>query len=372
MKINQYTYHNKTWEIQGEELDMQASVVLIKGDRKILESVDNAIFNEIHPNAHHIINSTSGEILGEELKDQGIYATAIEFEKSSVQIKTIDDPSMGNRAIGESISNAFKDIKDLKLIYLTCDGHTVNGSDLVEGILETIGNDIPITGGLAGDGVDFEKTIVGLNGINNKDRVIAMAISGQDLKVGCGSYGGWNEFGVEKVVTKSEANVLFELDGGNALELYKTYLGEQSKELPGAALLFPLGMTDEGQGAVVRTILSVDHEAGSMTFAGNIPVGSKVKLMKSNMNELIDGAGKAADQFKQTCPDPELLILISCVGRRLVLGQLTEDEIEEVSGQFSSNPKICGYYSYGEISPGVNGICQLHNQTMTITALSEI
>jgi len=113
---------------------------------------------------------------------------------------------------------------------------------LVKG-LNTLANEkVAATGGLAGDGYDFQKTYVGLNEVAAEGNIAAIGFYGDRLQVGFGSKGGWMPFGPERKVTKSEGNILYELDNQNALELYKKYLGEAAKELPSSALYYPLSI----------------------------------------------------------------------------------------------------------------------------------
>jgi hypothetical protein len=176
-------------------------------------------------------------------------------------------------------------------------------------------------------------------------------------------------------VTKSSGNVLFEMDGKSALGLYKTYLGPHAEGLPATGLLFPLKLREVGKAdGVVRTILSVNEDAQSLTFAGDMPEGAYVQLMKANFDRLIDGAVGAARISQQAVggESPELAILISCVGRKMVLGQRIEEEVEGVRDVLGPRPTLTGFYSYGEISPFTpNAACELHNQTMTITTFRE-
>ncbi|MEM9775302.1 MAG: FIST C-terminal domain-containing protein, partial [Chloroflexota bacterium] len=234
---------------------------------------------------------------------------------------------------------------------------------------------VTITGGLAGDGTAFEQTWVLNNEGIHQNLIHAVAFYGDAISIGHGSKGGWDIFGPERRITKSEANTLYELDGKPALELYKTYLGERAAGLPGTALLFPLALREsaDDEKSVVRTILSVDEETQSMTFAGDVPVGHRAQLMKANFERLIDGA---ADAALKTVSDaktdqPVLSIAISCVGRRLVLGERTEEELEATIDALPDGSEQVGFYSYGEISPYASGSCDLHNQTMTLTTIAE-
>ena len=128
--------------------------------------------------------------------------------------------------------------------------------------------------------------------------------------------------------------------------------------------------------SLVRTILSVNETDGSMTFAGDIPQGEYVRLMKANYDQLIEGANDAAEMSKISLKnsEPDLAILISCVGRKLVLKQRVEEELEAVREVIGKDAAITGFYSYGEISPikPFEQHCELHNQTMTITIFKEV
>jgi hypothetical protein len=245
----------------------------------------------------------------------------------------------------------------------------------VKGIASVLPNHCQITGGLAGDGELFEKTVVGLDTAPASGKIAAIGFYGKDLEVGYGSVGGWDPFGPLRKVTRSKGNILYELDGQPALELYKKYLGEKSAELPSSALLFPLSIRlSNTQEPLVRTVLNVNEKDGSMIFAGSIPEGCTAQLMKANFERLIDGAGKAASFSYGALGNGncDLAILISCVGRRMLLGQRSVEELENVRRILGNDTVMAGFYSYGEIAPSApNANCELHNQTMTITTLRE-
>jgi hypothetical protein len=255
------------------------------------------------------------------------------------------------------------------------DGIKVNGSELVRGLVKHLPPEVAVTGGLAGDGERFEQTLVFLDSVPEGRKIAALGFYGTRLKVGYGSVGGWDPFGPERLITRSKGNVLYELDRQSALELYKKYLGEYAADLPASGLLFPLSLrTKEGEAGLVRTILSIDEEEQSMTFAGDVPEGTYARFMKANFERLIDGAIGAAQTSRKVIGSlsPDLAILISCVGRKLVLKQRIEEEVEGVRDILGAHTVLTGFYSYGEIAPFLSsGKCELHNQTMTITAFSE-
>lgn len=377
MQIEQLKWTpEKAWESVRSDLKnpQDYQLVIVFGSRTLLST--NGFYEELrskYPKAEILMNSTSGEIIDTQVNDETISLTAIRFDKTTFQTHSIKVNECSNsREAGNNIAEKF-DKDGLSNILVISDGQLVNGSDLVKGLQEKLGNDVVLTGGLAGDGSRFQKTLVGLNEQPVEGKIVAVGFYGNYLKVSHGSMGGWDPFGPERMVTKSKENVLFEIDNKPALEIYKKYLGEYSDELPGSALLFPLSIkSQENDQSIVRTILSINEDEQSLTFAGNIPQGSMARLMKANFDRLIEGASNAATTTLGKLNSPDLAILISCVGRKLVLNQRIEEEVEVIRDIFGKNTAITGFYSYGEISP-VEGFstCELHNQTMTITTMSE-
>lgn len=352
-----------------------ANLVLVFGSTTLLK--DRKIFETVrknYPNADLLMNSTAGEIIDTQVNDETLSLTAIYFERTKLKVACVKIQNAADSfKIGYKLASMFEG-DNLKSVLVISDGHLVNGSDLVSGLQEFLPKDTIITGGLAGDGANFKQTLVGLNEAPEEGRVAAIGFYGTALKVGYGSVGGWDSFGVERLITKSQDNILYELDGEPALDIYKKYLGDYAKDLPGSGLLFPLSIrTANSNYPVVRTILDIDEHAKSLTFAGNMPKGSYAQLMKANFDRLIEGASNAAvNSQKNKYSAPDLAILISCVGRKLVLDQRIEEEVEVVRANYGNKTAIAGFYSYGEISPSDNFMkCELHNQTMTITTFTE-
>lgn len=374
MKVNQLSLTEDNWNNVLLSLDVDANlfILFVSPEFGPKQDVLSAI-NKQYPKATVIGCSTAGEISDVTVKDKTISLTAIqlertEFKKYSFQIKDMNCSHTAGQKIAEELYK-----ENLKHVIVLSDGLNVNGADLVSGLKTNLPN-VSITGGLAGDGSNFNETFI-INDTEIVDKtIVGIGFYGDNLKVGYSSKGGWDSFGIERLVTKSDKNVLYELDGLPALEIYKSFLGEEANNLPSSGLLFPLSLrTNEDSIPVVRTILAVSEEDQSLTFAGNIPKDSYVRLMKANIDRLIGGAEDSAlSANKDLKETSELAILISCVGRRLVLKQLVEEEVEVVREVIGENPSITGFYSYGEIAPfGEFSPCELHNQTMTITTLTE-
>jgi hypothetical protein len=381
MRTHQTVWKPVTGWTSAEPCLTDASLVLYFGARQ--ELACGSRYDELRamfPSAHILGCSTGGQINNNEISDDEIVAAAVKFDATRLRLcrRPIADPSQ-SRSCGHALGEAL-DADDLAGVFVLSDGLNVNGSELVAGMIAAIGPDVPLTGGLAGDGSEFSATLVGGDCAPQSNIVVGIGFYGSAIRIGHGSAGGWDVFGPRRQVTRSTGNILFELDGEPALDLYERYLGEEdSKGLPGSALLFPIQVNDAGRpdSAVVRTVLAVDRQARSMTFAGDVPQGWTAQLMRGNFDRLAGGAADAARQahggLAAGKADEKFSVLVSCIGRRLLMGQRTTDEIEAAAAELGQGTLRVGFYSYGEISPHArSGLCELHNQTMTVTSFAEV
>jgi len=375
--MNVQTFHydaRSGWSVDHfPDMDSTQTAVFVLGGSQCLD--DDARVAEVadaYPNSRVLGCSTSGEILGTHLHDDSLAVAVVQFEQTplhsaSVSVGRTADSHEAGRSLARSLP-----CEGLRAVIVFSDGHDVNGSELVRGLHDVLPTDVVITGGLAGDGDRFQRTWVLRDGRPAQRHIQALGLYGDAVSVGHGSEGGWDVFGPERLVTESEGNVLATLDGEPALGLYKKYLGDEAMGLPATALLYPLAVRDEHDYVVVRTVLAVDEDKQTLTFAGDIPVGSRARFMMANLDRLVEGAGQSARKTSAMCNgQPVFALAVSCVGRRLVLGERAEEELEAVIDELPSGSAMVGFYSYGEISPSGFGACALHNQTMTLTAISE-
>ena len=363
-----------------------AQLILVFGATGVLQKPDLvAAIRRDYPAAHIFGCSTAGEICGTQVSDDSLVVTAVQFDhtqfrNAEINLSQTPDSFAAGGEIAQKLPRSVRDAatgaeEKLAHVLVLSDGLKVNGSELVSGLVKHLPADVTLTGGLAGDGTRMSETLVFRDNLPETNTIAALGLYGRRLTVGFGSLGGWDSFGPERLVTKSKGNVLYELDGQPALDIYKKYLGEQAKGLPATGLLFPLSVRARpGETPVVRSFLSIDEKTQSLNFAGDVPEGAYARLMKANFDRLVDGATGAAQTSYQAIgsASPDLAILISCVGRKVVLKQRIEEEVEAVREVLGDGAVLAGFYSYGEISPFRPGArCELHNQTMTITALSE-
>ena len=362
-------------------LDSPQTLVLVFASAP-KEKVETVVENlkEIYAQAVIVGASTSGEIYHDSVYEESIVVSVSRFEQTRLKLQDGDEycgiTPQNSFEKGVKIAQALKNDR-LKGIFILADGLHTNGSKLTQGIASVIGSEAVVSGGLAGDMDRFEETWVIKNAQIVSKEVCAVGFYGEAIRFVAASKGGWDRLGLTRVVTKSVDNVVYEFDGKPALEIYKRYLGEKAKELPGSALLFPLELLENGNSdeTKVRTIVGIDEASQSMTFAGDIPEGSHVTFMKANFERLIEGAGESASLLDLSSygegKGDLLCIAISCVGRKLVLKSRIDEEIEAIEDVLPDNANVVGFYSYGEISPLASGTCDLHNQMMTLTAIWE-
>lgn len=358
-----------------------ATLVLIFGAPEFIDQP--AALDELaaaYPKSTIIGCSTSGEIYGESIHDKSLSVGIVKFEHTRLDYAESRIHTVGGDSFFAGQELAHKLIKpDLRGILVLSEGIHINGSELVRGLNSILPETIVVTGGLAGDGDRFQRTWVLRRGkIEQNNWIVAVGLYGNRIQIGHGSKGGWDRFGPEHRVTKSVSNVLYELDGKPALDVYEAYLGDKAAGLPATGLLYPLALrpSQDSSKSIVRTILSIDRDAKSMIFAGDIPNNQWAQFMQANFDRLVGGAADAARMLQSlsgpaTNGGEALMIAISCVGRRLVLGERTQDELQATLSIAGEKTRQIGFYSYGEISPYATGYCDLHNQTMTLTSIRE-
>ncbi|HIO92992.1 MAG TPA: hypothetical protein EYG68_09160 [Leucothrix mucor] len=379
MKTFSTSYHKATaWDKPLPNMDSPQTLILVFGSSSYLNLLSP--FEDLkqkYPQSIIAGCSTAGEILGDEILDDSLVVSISCFDHTKLCLFTAPSVSMETSYdVGADIAKNLS-ADDLSGVLVLADGLNVNGTALAKGINAGLSNNIIVTGGLAGDGSDFLITWVLVDGLPQSEYICGVGLYGDTVKIGHGSQGGWKTFGPDRLITKSSHNVLYELDGKPALELYKKYLGDMAEGLPATGLRYPLALSNgNSDKRLVRTILAINEEAQSLTFAGDIPEGHYAQLMFATFDNLIDGAEESAKMISINPIEGEgedvLAIAISCVGRRMVMDEDSGAELEATLEFLPKNTSQIGFYSYGELSPCVkNASCDLHNQTMTITTIHE-
>ena len=379
MLISQFLYKDNELSLKGKNQinnPLSVNLVLGFGAKSILEDGKlNALLKHKFPSAQVALCSSAGEILDGKIYDDTVVITALYLENTIVHTTSLNISQFKNSYdLGKSLISQLNPI-NLKNIFILSDGLLVNGTQLVTGMEEGNTGGALITGGLAGDDTNFQNTVVGLNTVPDSGNVVAIGFYGSRMEVRSASISGWDIFGPERTVTKSIGTHVYEIDHKSAIDLYRLYLGPYIDDKTNSTLLFPLAVKLPGKSHYyARSILSINYVEQCMVFAGDIQEGSVVRFMKASFERLIDAAELAARQINKDDNDfvPELAFLVSCVGRKVILNKQVEEEVGVIADYFNNQTALIGFYSYGEISPqAVNGPCELHNQTMTITAFRE-
>lgn len=362
------------WDnLPDPQYDSEQTLLLVFGPAHLPAALEAALGDllTLFPRSVVMGCSSAGEIYQDRLVDGSLGVAILRFERTRLRLEwvRIESPEVTENAGRRLAERLLAD--DLSGVFVLADGLTVNGSALVNGIASVL-DDTVVTGGMSADGGEFIETWLMCQGVRKVNVAVACGFYGEYIQIDHASRGGWDMLGIDRRVTRAEGNILYELDGQPALSLYKRYLGELSKDLPSAGLRFPMAILNTGADEVIRAILSVNEQDRSIILAGGIATGDVVRLMQANYERLIDGASQAASDLAASFPVENCLcVSISCYGRRWVLGERTDEEIESVHEFISDGIQQIGFYSYGEISPLASGRCDLHNQTMTLTLFSE-
>lgn len=377
METLQYCWNKETgWDNAPNEQKLENADLLI-----VFGATDAHYFTEplndlkdVYPEIAMAGCSTAGEILSTSVLSDSLAVTVISFSHTEIKTSSV---SIGDYLNCEEAARELSknlDHKDLQHVLVFADGVEANGSELARGFNAALPQKVTISGGLAGDGSRFERAFTVLNGEVASESIIVVGFYGNKLSVRFSSESGWIPFGPKRLVTSSEGNKLLGLDGQPALDLYKKYLGKNADGLPATGLLFPINVEKRDRDyGLVRSLTGVDEANGGIDFAGDVPTGSYAQLMRAIPNDIIEGAESAAQHLVDDGYDsPDLVLIVSCYGRKHILNQLVEEETESVHEAFANSPMMTGFYSYGEIAPLRQGSrVALHNQTMTITTFTE-
>lgn len=380
MEIRQAVLHN--WPADRPLLaplgQIAPGLLLVFGSPALLSwpGLADALAQEF-PEAIRVGCSTAGEIANGSLAEGSVVVTALAFaatplRQASTVLASMDDSRACGERLGQELAAA-----GLRAVLVFGQGVGINGSALIDGLAAALPQGVSISGGLAGDDAAFERTwVLDRQGLS-AERVAAVGLYGERVRIGNGCFGGWQAFGPMRKVTRSAGNILYALDDEPALDVYKRYLGDYARTLPSSGLLFPFEMFSSAQesAGLFRTILGIDEAGGSLILAGDIDPHGYLRLMHAQTDRLVDGAELAAEATLKSLaavPAGGLGLLVSCVGRKLVMGGRAEEEVEAVKHVLGPKLVLAGFYSYGEISPISAGVeCKLHNQTMTITFIGE-
>ena len=334
--------------------------------------------------------TTAGEIDSSGFSSQSVTIMAMSSDNLDFVTGIGQDMSKDEKACSKSLTKDLASKTELSKassLLIFPNGMGGDGIKMIEGLQEELGQDFEIVGGYLGDDERFEQTYQYYNGKVYKDAIPGVLLCNKQngYKTGIGVRSGFEPIGNRFYCSAAEGNVVKQFDGESALDLYKEFLGEErAQRLPGIALEYPFGLIDEKVSIgdkeyfQLRCGLAVDHDKGTISLAASIPEGSAITLTTASRNDIIKGAEQAAQQALESLEGakPKAIMMFSCVGRKLVLGRRTQEEIDAVKNVLGKDVPIIGFYTYGEIGP-IDKLkndlkaTKFHNETVVLWALGE-
>lgn len=376
MLTKSYKFIQNEWsETFDSSMDSETTMILIFFESTLV--IDNHLkhIREAFPKSKILGSSTSGEIQNGEINDNSIVCTVVKFAHTRLRLISAPINFKTSAEVGHSISSSLAS-DELKNILLFTEGLDIDGSELIKEMHKTLNEksmNVPISGGLAGDGNRFQNTFVIFGDEVKTNHAVALGFYGDHIQIFAGTGTGWDPFGPSRIVTKATGNTVYEIDGIPALKLYREYLKEDAQNLPVSGVLFPLGVSWGKNQNIVRSVARIDEPGNGLIFMSHIPENTKVQLMHSNVIKLIEAAKDALDNctLNFSNGEPTFALIVSCIGRRMIMGQKTEDELENIRDLLPIHTEISGFYSYGEFAPTTHQQNDLHNQTMTLIVFQE-
>ncbi len=342
----------------------------------------------ITKNTQMIGGTTAGEISPAGLSVNSVVILALKSKDIKFAVDIGKNISKSEKAAGSQLANNLlkkASKKTARSLLMLPDGLAGDGIAIIQGVKDVLGEDFEIIGGALGDETKFKNTYQYYNGKVFQNTVVGMLFCSDKIKTATGVRSGWESIGARFKCTSAKGNVVNKFDDKTALEAYSEYLGaERAKKLPAIGLEYPIGLVDEKAQIKgydyfqIRCPLGVNKKNGSVTFAASIPEGKEVTLTYSSRNSIVEGSTLAAEQAKKILgkAKPKLIMMFSCVARKIVLGMRTNEEIECVKKIFGENVPIVGFYTYGEIGPIDKSIPILkstrwHNETVVLWVIGE-
>jgi hypothetical protein len=258
-----------------------------------------------------------------------------------------------------------------RLLLLFPDVLTVNATQLLRGVQEVFGSEFPIIGGAPADSGAFQRTHLLCGRTLQTSGVVALALRGP-LHISTAARSGYLPISIARTATRVEAgNVLLELDGRPALDVYREFLGPRAGEMPAVSVEFPLGIVQEGREAapaLTSAIFKVDEARRALILGGDIPAGGQLRILSAARTEVLAGAKAATELACRGLPNPDVALLFNCMSRKVSLGPRYKDEYAGALSLLPAELPKVGFYTFGELSP-MHGVTEHHESTYTLALL---
>lgn len=367
------------WSSSFPDIDSERTLIVVFGECETQQQwkpIEELISN--YPLSHIVGCSSNAVFHDGQLLRSALSVGIIQFRDSEIKTATsviegFDDCHEAGVRIAAQLNDA-----DLKGVLLFSDGRTTDATAIVKGLQELLPPDVTIAGGLSG-GIIADGRVASwvlIDGRIAPMSVCAVGLIGSTLEVVPATGGGWAPIGKECHTTRSHHRTLFELDGLPAADVYRECVrnsGVTTDDFP--VVNYPIAVKTEGlETQIVRDIYKIDDENKSLILASDIPENSVVRVMNCTDEEILDGVDEVVDRLRNKTILPEsnaLSICVSCMGRKVVMGELTSEESRILYGRLGQGISQVGFYAFGEISTMSHGAPHVHNQTITLILIRE-
>ncbi len=342
----------------------------VKQDRKVI----GELFRE---NNIAISGATSnGEFIDGDLGKESIAALLLDMDPGHFLILFDEFGQRSPREVSKELAEKAKTRFD-KPAFLVAGCHMeTDAEQLLFGFADVVGQQVSAFGGMAGDDFQFTDQFVFTNKQETNRGVVVLVLDEEKIKIRGRATCGWKAVGTEKIVTKSEGNRVFTIDGEPALDITAKFGGltnltrDNAKLAMEIATNFPLQLQREKGDPVMRPGLLINWDDRSYYCSGTVPQGSKVKFSLPPDFDVIEKVIHASEDLRDSeMPEADAVILYSCAGRLISLGPLMSREIEGVKEIW--NAPLVGMFSNGELGRATGGGLEMHNLTTCCVAIKE-
>lgn len=243
---------------------------------------------------------------------------------------------------------------------------TTNTSAILTGLRSGLG-DIPIFGGAAADQIKDQQQTYQFYKTNVLSDAVPILLFAGNIRFSHGVASGWQPVGKRCQITKAQDNIIYEIDGKPALDFYQYYLDNFSVDAAYPLAVFAPGQSD----FFLRGALRNDSETGSITFSGNIPVGSAIQITDASLDDIITASKASLNAALRDYPGehPDAALFFSCAWRRFIMGTRTNEEFRTIRDTLGAAIAGCGFYTYGEIAPFPSQTASFFHNTTFVTLL---
>lgn len=359
----------------------KAEVLIVFGSVTLDQDKLVEVISKTSPDSLIVGCSTAGELSSEGFStEKSVVILAITSDQmkfwGGVGHHILWNPYLAGESCMEQIEYESRGYISSALAFL--DVISGNSDQALLGATDRLGSGFPLWCGASADDLLFFETYQYYKDKAYSGSIVGLGLSG-DFRVAGVIMHGFLPIGVARKVTKSKDLILEELDGKPASSIYQEYFGEEHLHelheglLPSLAISYPLGVfLSESNDVVLRNPVSVEKD-GTMRFTSAIPVGAEIRLMISDIEQVLETTELAAKKVLEDLEGrkPKAIIVISSIARKKMLGARANEEISVIQHILGRDVPIAGYYSYGQAGGLIDGKLPFHNSSILIWALAE-